>query len=89
MSNPNGNAGKGDQEKKRTSHGNDSVAETPKDVTPQDATSRDITQRKIASSDADEKQQALVDESIELSFPASDPPAVGGGITRVEVPKKK
>lgn len=75
--------------KQRSSHGNNSIAQTPKDVTHRDAASRDITERKIASSDPDEKQQAQLDEAVDLTFPASDPVAVTGGVTRVEGPKKK
>jgi|GEM_PF-2279808 len=72
-----------------TSPGNNSVAQTPKDVAPHQAAARDMTERKIASKNRAEKQEALVDESVDLSFPASDPPAVGGGVTRVDVPKHK
>lgn len=71
------------------SQGNNSVSQTPKDVSPQNATSKDVTERKTASKDKDEKGEALLDDAVELSFPASDPPAVTGGVTRIEVPKKK
>lgn len=70
-----------------SSHGINSAAETPKDVAPHEAAARDVTERKIASADPEEKEDALLDESVELTFPASDPPAVTGGVTRVEVPK--
>ncbi|MGB7479751.1 MAG: hypothetical protein WA924_05450 [Burkholderiaceae bacterium] len=73
----------------RATPGKNSVAQTPKDVAPHEAASKDVTERKIASKNPDEKEDALVDESVELSFPASDPPAVGGGVTRVDVPKEK
>jgi hypothetical protein len=76
------------QNTQRASHGTNSAAETPKDVGPQDAAFKDMTERKIASSDPEEKQQALLDEAVELTFPASDPVAVSGGVTRIEVPKK-
>ncbi|HEY0845069.1 MAG TPA: hypothetical protein VGE12_06855 [Noviherbaspirillum sp.] len=72
-----------------SSPGINSLAQTPKDVSPTDAAARDVTDRKIASSDPDERQQAQLDEAGELSFPASDPPAVTGGVTRVEAPKQK
>lgn len=73
----------------RATHGDNSASETPKDVSPYKAAARDVTERKIASSDPEVKEEALVDESVELTFPASDPPAVGGGVTRIEVPKEK
>jgi hypothetical protein len=74
--------------KERSSPGCDSPAETPKDVTPQDAASRDVIARNITSSDPDEKQQEQLDDAVELTFPASDPLAVTGGTTRIEVPKE-
>ena len=73
--------------KETSSHGDNSVAQTPKDVSPQDAASRDVTERKICSSDPDEKEQELLDDAVELTFPASDPvSAAGGGVTRIDVP---
>lgn len=59
---------------------------TPKDLKPEDAASRDLTERHLDSSDPEEKEQELLDEAIDLSFPASDPPAVTGGVTRIEKP---
>jgi thiamine pyrophosphate-dependent acetolactate synthase large subunit-like protein len=73
----------------RSSHGINSAVETPKDVAPQDAASKDVTERKITSPDPEEKEQALLDEAVELTFPASDPVAVTGGVTRIDVPKEK
>jgi hypothetical protein len=75
--------------KERSSPGTNSPAVTPKDVAPQDVTSRDVVERKITSPDPDEKQEELLDDAVESTFPASDPPAVTGGVTRIEVPKKK
>lgn len=72
----------------RSSPGIHSAAQTPKDVGPQDAASRDITERKICSSDPDEKREELLDDAVELTFPASDPVAPGGGVTRIEVPRQ-
>ena len=75
--------------KERSSHGNNSVSQTPKDVSAQDAASRDITERKVRSDDPDEKEQEMLDDAVEQTFPASDPAATaGGGITRIEVPKQ-
>lgn len=73
----------------RSSHGTQSSIETPKDVAPQDAASKDVIERKIRSSDPEEHEQELLDDAVELSFPASDPPAVAGGVTRIDVPKEK
>lgn len=72
----------------RSSPGNNSAVETPKDVAPQDAAARDVTERKVSSDDPDEKQQEMLDDAVELTFPASDPTAVGGGVTRIDVPKQ-
>ena len=83
----------GEDEKKtpqeRSSHGLNSGSQTPKDVDPQDAAGKDVTDRKVCSDDPDEKEQELLDDAVELTFPASDPVSVaGGGITRVVVPKQ-
>jgi hypothetical protein len=71
------------------SHGTHSPSVTPKDVGPQDAASKDVVERKTTSDDPDEKEQELLDDAVEMTFPASDPPAVTGGTTRIEVPKEK
>lgn len=71
----------------QSSFGETSLSVTPKDVTDQDASAQDITERHLQSHNSDEKQQALLDEAIDLSFPASDPPAIAVGVTRIEVPK--
>jgi len=71
----------------RSSHGDNSVSETPKDVAPHEAASRDVTERRLQSDDPDEKEQELLDDAVEMTFPASDPVAVTGGVTRIDVPK--
>lgn len=78
MSNSNTHSGSGSDTsaKKSSSQGNSPVAVTPKDVTPEDATWQDRTERNLQSDDEEKHTEALVDESSELSFPASDPPAV-------------
>ncbi|MDO9218435.1 MAG: hypothetical protein Q7U14_14270 [Lacisediminimonas sp.] len=38
------------------------------------------------SLDKEQAEEMLIDDSVEMSFPASDPPAVTSGITRIEVP---
>ena len=68
----------------RSSPGDNSPAETPKDVGPQDAAFRDVTERNIASADPEERMEAQLDDVVELTFPASDPLAVTGGVTRIE-----
>jgi hypothetical protein len=75
--------------KERSSHGTNSPVVTPKDVSADDAASKDVTERNVTSSDPEEKQEEMLDDAVELTFPASDPPAVTGGITRIEVPKEK
>ncbi len=65
--------------------GDNSLSVTPKDVKSDGAAAHDVVARHLDSLDPDEKQQELLDDAIELSFPASDPPSVGG-ITRIEKP---
>lgn len=72
-----------------SSPGTHSRSVTPKDLEPQDAASRDVMERKTDSTNQDEKEEALLDDAVELTFPASDPLAVAGGITRIEVPKEE
>jgi hypothetical protein len=52
------------------------IAETPKDVGPEYASARDKTERNIASDDVEESEEALLDDAIESTFPASDPIAL-------------
>ncbi len=73
---------------KHSSPGDDSKSVTPKDVSKQFAAAKDITERNLQSADPEKKQQALLDDAIELTFPASDPPAAGS-VTRIEVPPAK
>ena len=72
----------------QSSQGTNSASQTPKDVSPQDAASKDVTDRKVCSDDRDEKEKELLDDAVELTFPASDPIAASGGITRIDVPKQ-
>ncbi len=62
---------------------------TPKDVEPDKASAKDVIERHLDSRDPDERQQELLDDAIDLTFPASDPLAVGGGITRIEKPASR
>jgi hypothetical protein len=75
--------------KERSSFGNNSASVTPKDVSPQDASSKDVVEREITSPDPDVKEQALLDDAVEMTFPASDPLAVTSGVTRIDVPKER
>ncbi len=62
---------------------------TPKDVEPDKASAKDVIERHLDSRDPDERQQELLDDAIDLTFPASDPLAVSGGITRIEKPASR
>lgn len=64
---------KGQTVEPTASHGTHSRSETPKDLAPEDAASRDLTEHRLNSKDIEEKAQALLDEAIEETFPASDP----------------
>lgn len=70
-----------------SSQGNSSVSITPKDVSPDEASARDQVERKINSDDPDVRQEALLDEANDLSFPASDPISVPS-TTRIEAKPK-
>ena len=72
----------------RSSHGDNSPVVTPKAVSPGDASAKDVVERNICSSDPDIKEEELLDDAVELTFPASDPLAVTGGKTRIDVPKQ-
>lgn len=58
-----------------SSPGESPLEVTPKDITPEHAAWSDIHTREIASGGAVRREESMIDESIELSFPASDPPA--------------
>jgi hypothetical protein len=77
MSEPSKKKGKPEERSKRPSSPGDSpLTLTPFDVSPDSAAWRDLTPRNITSSDPEEREDALLDEAIELTFPASDPIAV-------------
>jgi hypothetical protein len=59
-----------------SSPGDDPLVVTPKDVPPDVATARDQRVLPVTSPDPDEREDALLDEAIEETFPASDPIAV-------------
>lgn len=71
------------QPEKRSSFGNHSPFEMPKDISPHSAAVRDLTERNKSSSNLNEEVEALLDDA----FPASDPIAVRSGIARIEISK--
>ena len=77
-----------EKEQPHSSPGTNSPSVTPKDLEPEDAASRDECERNTTSANPTEKEDALLDEGNELTFPASDPLPLTGGITRIEHPKK-
>ena len=72
----------------RSSFGNNSISETPKDLTPQDAAVRDLKERNITSRNTHEKEEELLDDAVEMTFPASDPIAITISSTRIGVLKR-
>jgi len=72
-----------------TSFGKNSQSVTPKDVSTKAASSKDVIERKMTSPDPEEKLQERLDDAIDMTFPASDPLAVTGGTTRIDVKKAK
>lgn len=59
-----------------SSPGNNSPSVTPKDVSPRDASAKDVTARKTCSDDPDEREQEMLDDAVDMTFPASDPIAI-------------
>jgi hypothetical protein len=59
-----------------SSPGDDPLVVTPKDVPPDAATARDVRPLPVTSPDPIEREEALLDEAVEETFPASDPIAV-------------
>jgi len=66
----------GQQVQPDSSPGTQPVSETPKDLAPEDAASHDLMERCLASDDLEQLAQAMLDEAVEETFPASDPIAV-------------
>jgi hypothetical protein len=56
-----------------SSHGDSPKEVIPKDITPDHASWNDRQTRDIASADTVQREEALLDEAIEQTFPASDP----------------
>jgi hypothetical protein len=59
-----------------SSPGDDPLVVTPKDVDSNVATARDVRVLPVTSPDPEVREEALLDEAIEETFPASDPIAV-------------
>jgi hypothetical protein len=59
-----------------SSPGDNPVELVPKDIPCDAAAARDLTERPIASPDPEVREEALLDDAIEDTFPASDPIAV-------------
>jgi hypothetical protein len=59
-----------------SSQGDDSKSVTPADVASSTAAARDVKERKTASADPDERQEEMLDDAVEMTFPASDPIAI-------------
>lgn len=64
---------KGQRVEPASSQGIQSSSVTPSDLAPEDAASRDVKEHNLHSDDLEERAQALLDEAIEETFPASDP----------------
>jgi len=69
-----------------SSHGDSPVEVTPKDISPEDASWQDRTERNLAAGDKEEKKDAVLDEAVELTFPASDPIAPSSVTKIVKTP---
>lgn len=73
---------------KYSTFGDHSRFEKPRDVALQDAAARALSEQNISASDGDKHDEALLDDAVEMTFPASDPIAVKTGVARIEIPKK-
>jgi hypothetical protein len=71
-----------------SSPGDSPIGVTPMDVSPDDAAARDTVERPVCSEDADERNEAVLDEAVDMTFPASDPIAPAS-VTRIEKPSSK
>lgn len=65
-----------DTKQERASPGDNSVSVTPKDVSSKSASAKDVKERKIASDNPEEKEEEMLDDAVEMTFPASDPIAI-------------
>ena len=68
--------GKNLTEQLPSSPGINSRSMTPKDVSQQAVTSKDLTERHLASGSVDAREENLLDDAVDLTFPASDPIAI-------------
>lgn len=58
-----------------SSHGDSPQEIIPKDISAKDAAWADLQERKTTSGNPEERTEALLDEAVDESFPASDPVA--------------
>ncbi|HJW54297.1 MAG TPA: hypothetical protein VJ577_03410 [Burkholderiaceae bacterium] len=58
-----------------SSRGDSPQEVTPKDIAPGDASWNDLHIREIAAGEPAQREESMLDEAIELTFPASDPTA--------------
>lgn len=65
-----------DQAQLPASPGNASASVTPKDVPSDCVRARDVAVRPTTSPDPEIREEALLDEALDLTFPASDPIAI-------------
>lgn len=72
-----------------SSHGDSPRVETPREISPDDASWSDRTEREISADDAETRTDALLDEAIDLSFPASDPIAIPSSPTERDKVKQQ
>lgn len=72
-----------------SSQGNSPVDMTPHEVTPDQAAWKDRTPRETTAEDTQTRVDALLDEAIDLSFPASDPIATHSSPSAEEILKEK
>lgn len=66
----------GQAQEQRASPGDNSPSVTPKDLSSDAAAAKDMTNRKTCSDNVDEQEEELLDDAVELTFPASDPIAI-------------
>ncbi len=72
-----------------SSPGDSPRVETPREISPDNASWCDRTERDISADDEDTRTDALLDEAIDLSFPASDPIAIPSSPTEREKVKQQ
>lgn len=59
-----------------SSPGKNSRSMSAKDANEKNASAKDAKERKIASKNVEEKTEELLDDAVDMTFPASDPIAI-------------